>query len=85
MKYEYKTDSDSRTKFAENAWFIGKLIRKVVNALPDNAAWGLHNRAAHPVVSTLHFAGLNRAGDWFHNITMPLPPSDPNMGLVLIP
>jgi hypothetical protein len=76
---------DSRMKFAENAWCVGKVIRKVVNALPDNAAWTLHNKAAHPVVSTLHFAGMNRAGDWFHDITMPLPPSDPNNGLELTP
>jgi len=85
MQYQYKTDSDSRVKFAENAWGVGKVIRKAVRNMPDNAVWALHDSVAHPVVSTLHFAGLNRAGDWLHDITMALPPSDPNNGLVLTP
>jgi hypothetical protein len=34
-------------------------------------SWSLHNFIAHPVSELLFIAGLEKASDWVHDVTIP--------------
>jgi hypothetical protein len=40
--------------------------------------WTLHNIVAHPLSELLYLVGLENAGNWLHDITMPA--RKPNAG-----
>jgi len=35
-------------------------------------SWSLHNLIAHPVSELLFWVGLGKAGNWLHDVTLPI-------------
>lgn len=46
-------------------------MNNLLAKLPPRFRWTLHNLVAHPLSEVLFQFGAERAGNWFHDVTIP--------------
>ena len=57
-----------------DGWIIDKNIeRNTIKMLPDKnkLGWAIHNMIGHPLMGILHLVGLEEAGTYVHDRTVP--------------